>query len=133
MSMFLVFSAARGNADGKEVLICGVVPITGSSYLPSELSIQLLTGQRLAAVGSRLVMGAYGQPVLADLQKKGAGSYVLRWEVEPPGSLGGPVPATVQYRAVLNMQNHKITVLAADTGGYPGLQRAAGTCTAAGR
>ncbi|ATG38122.1 hypothetical protein PhaeoP23_03969 (plasmid) [Phaeobacter piscinae] len=74
----------------------------------------------------------YGQPVLADLKQKSTASFVLRWVVEHPGGLGGPEPTTVHYRAVPNLRNLKITVVASETGRNRAQQRGTGVC-AAGR
>lgn len=122
-----------GDAVAVEALSCGVTPISSRGHLPSEVSIQLLTNQRLAAVSNNWIEMSYGQPVLANLKRKSEASIVLNWEVDHPGGLGGPEPATVHYRAVLNMRNLKITVLASEPGGSGTRQRGTGSCATADR
>lgn len=131
VAAFLSTSGIPGNAAAVETLSCDVMPISNKGHLPSEISIQMLADQRLAAVNNSWIETAYGQPVLASLKRKSQASFVLRWEVEHPGDLGGPAPTTVHFRAILNIQNLKITVLASEAGGSRAQQRGTGSCASA--
>lgn len=135
VAAFLSTSGIPGNAAAVETLSCGVIPISNKGHLPSEISIQMLADQRQAAVNNSWIETAYGQPVLASLKQKSVTSFVLHWAVKHPGGLDGLdglEPTTVQFRAVLNTRNLKITVLASEVGGNRAQQRGTGSCASAG-
>lgn len=124
---FFATSGIPGNAAAVEALSCGVTPISSRGHLPSEVSIQLPTDQKRTADSNSWIEMSYGQPVLASMKRKSQASFVLRWEVEHPGGLGGPEPTTVYFRAILL----KITLLASEAGGNRAQQRGTGSCASA--
>lgn len=128
----LSVAGAPGHSSAAEILRCDVESFTGSRLIPGQIAFHLQLDQNLATVKSGGIEGAYELAVPADVKQRSADSYVLHWVIQQPDALGNPAPTDVQYRAVLNTRNKKISLSATEYGGSHVKRRGAGRCTYAG-
>ncbi|UWQ44047.1 hypothetical protein K3718_21380 (plasmid) [Leisingera aquaemixtae] len=133
LATILSFAGAPGLSSAAESLNCDVEPLAGSRHIPAKITLHLQLDQNLATVRRGGVMETYEQAVLADVKQRSADSYVLEWVIQQQGDLGNQATADVQYRAVLNTRNMKISVSATELGRNQVQRRGAGICIDAGR
>lgn len=129
LAAILSLAGAPGLSSAAESLNCDVEPLAGSRHIPAKIALHLQLDQNLATVRRGWVMETYEQAVLADVKQRSADSYVLEWVIHQPGGPESHPAADVQYRAVLNTRNMKISVSATELGGNQAQRRGAGICT----
>ncbi|MGR3759705.1 hypothetical protein ACUXV3_06170 [Roseobacteraceae bacterium NS-SX3] len=81
-----------------------------------------------AEVSDNYIQQAYGRPLKVGLKQRSARSFGLKWTVSHPPFLHMQQPDRVFYRAVVNMQNMKMTLLAVDSVSAGAPPRGMGHC-----
>ncbi|UWQ77494.1 hypothetical protein [Leisingera sp. M658] len=133
LAALLSIAGAPGLSSAAETLICDVAPFAGSRHFPAKIAFHLQLDQNLATIRRGGVMETYEQAVQADVKQSSADSYVLEWVIQQPGGPESQEATDVQYRAVLNTRNMKISVSATELSGNQAQRRGSGICTNDGR
>lgn len=123
-ALALVLMAAGAAPMAGTTFHCSVAPISGSSWIPSRVTLHFSDDFRSAQVTDL----AFAVTVPATVVQHSETSYALSWSL--PGlavysESGKPRP---RFRAVLNTKNLKMSLQAAQKGGNAKLPRGRGHC-----